>query len=32
MTLHLHSLLKISVDLFGSLAITLSAQPSFQNV
>ncbi len=32
MTLHLHFLLKITIDLFGSLTVTLSAQPSFQNV
>jgi hypothetical protein len=31
MTLHLHFTLKISADLFGSLEIKLSAQPSFEN-
>ncbi len=31
MTLHLLFILKISVDLFGSLSPTLSAQPSFKN-
>ncbi len=30
MTQHLHFLLKISVDLFGSLAVTLSAQCHFK--
>jgi hypothetical protein len=32
MTLHLHFTLKISADLFGSLELTLSAQPSFENL
>jgi hypothetical protein len=32
MTLHLHFTLKISADLFGSLEIKLSAQPSFENL
>ncbi len=31
-TLHLHFTLKISEDLFGSLEIKLSAQPSFENL
>jgi hypothetical protein len=31
MTLHLHFTLEISADLFGSLKIKLSAQPSFEN-
>jgi hypothetical protein len=31
MTLYLHFTLKISTDLFGSLEIKLSAQPSFEN-
>jgi hypothetical protein len=30
MTLHSHFTLKISADLFGSLEIKLSAQPSFE--
>jgi hypothetical protein len=30
--LHLHFVLKISTGLFGNLALTLSAQLSFQNV
>jgi hypothetical protein len=30
MTLHLHFTLKISVDIFGSLELTLSSQPSFE--
>jgi hypothetical protein len=32
MALHLHFTLKISADLFGSLEIKLSAQPSFENL
>jgi hypothetical protein len=32
MTLRLHFTLKISADLFGSLEIKLSAQPSFENL
>jgi hypothetical protein len=32
MTRHLHFMLKISAGLFGNLALTLSAQLSFQNV
>jgi hypothetical protein len=32
MTLHFHFPLKISVDLFASLELTLSAQPSFENL
>jgi hypothetical protein len=32
MTLHLHFILKIAADLFGSLALTLSSQQYFQNV
>jgi hypothetical protein len=32
LALHLHFLLKISVDLFGSLVVILSAQQAFQNV
>jgi hypothetical protein len=32
MTLLLHFILKISADLFGSLEIKLSAQPSFENL
>jgi hypothetical protein len=32
MTLHLHFTLKISADLFGSLEITISAKPSFENL
>ncbi len=32
MTLHLHFILKISADLFGSLKVTLSALPSFENL
>jgi hypothetical protein len=32
MTLHLHFILKMFADLSGNLALTLSAQLSFQNV
>ncbi len=32
MTFHLHFMLQISADLFGSLAVTLSAQRYFPNV
>jgi hypothetical protein len=31
-TLYLHFILKIPADLFGSLEIKLSAQPSFENL
>jgi hypothetical protein len=32
MTLHLHLILKISEDFYGSLVHTISAQGSFKNV
>jgi hypothetical protein len=32
MTLHLYFILKISANLFGSLELVLSSQPSFENL